>query len=1125
MNQTVAERASRSSPLAGHSCRFVVLRTPLLPYEEFCLWGRGLTAGAAATDGGALEVALERDRAHLRERLRALVLRPEVGEAIRVASPALHRSLPVWLEEPDGPRARRVERALTRYLTRMATRATPFGILAGWSVGVPGPDTRLQIAARPGYRRFSRPSSEYLFAIASRTARDPQHRAQQRYWANTSIYRAGGRLKYVVAGSSLDARSYEVVSVEPSFFLDQVLTVAAAGAYRAELIQSLTSGESDIDEDEAGEYVNELIESQLLVSELIPSVTGPEPTLPLADALARLGEQPVAQSLRRAAELLSQADALPVGESSGTYVEAGALLAAAAGWTADADAPVEPTSADQDRAGPRDPPAAASSPIQVDMWKPAPGLTVGPVLLREVKRSIDLLYRITPPVDELEGFRREFSERYGDREVPLAEALDEETGIGFDGSRNWQGSESPLLVGLRLGKEAEERRPGWEPRHEYLLRRIMETERAGRRELLLEERDLEALSPARRLPMPRALSIMVTLLARSARAVDRGEFRLSVGFAVAPSPAHLFGRFLHADPQLARFALDDVREEESAQPDVTFAEIVHLPDVQAGNVVLRPTVRRYELPYLGRSGVRSEDQLPIEDLHLSLRAGRVVLRSRRLDRPIQVRLTCAHNFFPRKNLALYRFLCVLTRQNQAGPLIWSWGPLARAPFLPRVVAGRTILSAARWCLTRNDLEPLAALRGPALFRAIRDLRSTLRLPGRVLLEDRDNLLLVDLENVLSVEAFLHSAKGKDEVVLLESLVEGTDDLCVRGPEGLFVHELIVPLVVPAEAAQRSAGPGATSVPAPRLNAASLPGPRPIFAPPSEWLFLKLYCGRAAADALLLELVRPWVEEALATGAADRWFFIRYSDPDWHLRVRLHGEQDRLFREVLRSFQRRAAPYLATGCLHKVQLDTYEPETERYGGPQGIELAERLFCVESRTALMTLEGLEGSLTSTRRWQAAVCGVDVLLEGLGLPLRARCALLGRMSAAFAREFEVTSRIERDIAGRFRQHRDRLRTLVEHRTLDDAALDPAILALRAGGQHLAPLGRELAELERRKLLTDTAEQLAWSFVHMHVNRILRTAHRAHEVVLYTFLRKLYETEVACRPDRVEPIMGSVA
>jgi lantibiotic biosynthesis protein len=1088
----------------------------LLPYEEFCLWGQSLESGTAV-DAAALEVALQRDQAHLRERLRALVSRPEVNEAIATASPALHRSMSVWLTEPEGPRARRVERALTRYFTRMATRATPFGVLAGWSVGVPGTSTRLQVAGRSRYRRFSRPSSEYLFAIASRAARDPHHRGEQRYWPNTSIYRAGGRLKYVVSGSARDARSYEVVSVEPSPFLDRVLErAAAAGAYLVELVQCLTDGESDIDQDEAREYVNELIESELLVSDLIPAVTGPEPTLPLAEALARLGEPTIAQGLRRAAELLSEADALPIGESSDNYRGAGALLAAASGWTADPDATVESAAADGDRGSPGDPQVVSSSPIQVDMWKPAPDLTVGPIVLREVKRSIELLYRITPPVDELEGFRREFSSRYGDREVPLVEALDEETGLGFDGSRNWQGSESPLLVGLRLGNEAEENRPGWEPRHEYLLRRIMETERAGRRELVLDERDLEALSPARRLPMPRALSIMVTLLAPSEQAVDRGDFRLSVGYAVAPSPGHLFGRFLHADPQLARFALDDIREEEAAQPDVTFAEIVHLPDHQAGNVVLRPTVRRCELPYLGRSGVRTEDQIPVEDLHLSLRGGRVVLRSRRLDRPIQVRLTCAHNFFPRKNLALYRFLCVLTRQNQAGPLIWNWGPLARAPFLPRVVAGRTILSAARWCLTQTDLEPLAVLRGPPLYRAIQDMRSALALPRRVLLEDRDNLLLVDLENVLSVEAFVHAARGKGEVVLLESLVEGADDLCVRGPEGMFVHELIVPLVVPADAGSRSGTPAPTPP--------AMPGPRRIFAPPSEWLFLKLYCGRAAADTLLLELVRPWVEEAMATGAADRWFFVRYGDPDWHLRVRLHGEQSRLFREVLPSFQGRAAPYLATGCLHKVQIDTYEPETERYGGPQGMDLAERLFCAESRTALLTLEALAGSLTSARRWQTAICGVDVLLQSLGLPLGARCALLGRMSAAFSNEFQVTSRIERDMAGRFRQHRERLRTLVEHRGRDDAAPDPAILVLRAGGQQLAPIGRELADLAGRLLLTTPAEEMAWSFAHMHINRILRTAHRAHEVVLYTFLRKLYETQVACAPERAAPMIGAL-
>jgi thiopeptide-type bacteriocin biosynthesis protein len=60
-------------------------------------------------------------------------------------------------------------------------------------------------------------------------------------------------------------------------------------------------------------------------------------------------------------------------------------------------------------------------------------------------------------------------------------------------------------------------------------------------------------------------------------------------------------------------------------------------------------------------------------------------------------------------------------------------------------------------------------------------------------------------------------------------------------------------------------------------------------------------------------------------------------------------------------------------------------------------------------------------------------------------------------------------------------------------------------------APIVDELLELERGGRLNQTLGELAPSYIHMHVNRIIRSAQRAHEMVLYDFLYLLYESRSA--------------
>src|SRR5512140_940737 len=104
----------------GHGLRagrFFLLRAPLLPVDELRRFGEDLVAPASSPDSIAAGIAS--DRAQLLERLRKLVARPDVAEAVFAAAPTLADRLAKWSGAPDGKDAAKVENVLVRYFQRM----------------------------------------------------------------------------------------------------------------------------------------------------------------------------------------------------------------------------------------------------------------------------------------------------------------------------------------------------------------------------------------------------------------------------------------------------------------------------------------------------------------------------------------------------------------------------------------------------------------------------------------------------------------------------------------------------------------------------------------------------------------------------------------------------------------------------------------------------------------------------------------------------------------------------------------------------------------------------------------------------------------------------------------------
>jgi len=138
---------------------------------------------------------------------------------------------------------------------------------------------------------------------------------------------------------------------------------------------------------------------------------------------------------------------------------------------------------------------------------------------------------------------------------------------------------------------------------------------------------------------------------------------------------------------------------------------------------------------------------------------------------------------------------------------------------------------------------------------------------------------------------------------------------------------------------------------------------------SIYLFFNGWIYAPECDRVVVDVVEPFVRRCRQEGWVDQHFFIRYSEFGPHVRLRLYGAPEVLdgvawpaLVEHLRAHNPAVAiderpespavpkreedePVLVT---HAIRV-AYDPETERYGGPDALLVSERVFEVSSDVA--------------------------------------------------------------------------------------------------------------------------------------------------------------------------------
>jgi hypothetical protein len=666
-----------------------------------------------------------------------------IQEAIYLGSPVLHEEILKYQDSKitDPKEIESLKYSVLRYLTRMSTRCTPFGLFAGFGVGSIEENTDINLNESNRNDRHTRLDMNYLCALSQDIAKIPVIKQAIRFYPNTSIYVYGEHLRFVEYKYVNKNRVHNIISVDDSEYLQEILEKAKMGARIVELAELLVDDEITIEF--ANSFIEELIDCQLLVNELEPAVTGEEFFGQLFKVLTQIeGIDSLKENLQKLNDLILKIDSNPIGLTLDLYNQI-------------VDVVKELNSEFE-----------LKYLFQSDMRKTASKSVLSQQIVDDIRDGLAFLNRITPKPQNntiLSKFAESFYERYEDRPMQLLKVLDTETGIGYNPNSRMQGDINPLIDDIGAPRQnAGGMEIQWNGIQSVMLQKLLKANAKNAYQIELTDKDFEGLKPDWD-DLPSTISAMCEVFS-----YNDEEKLIYLSSAGGSSAANLLGRFCHADEELHQYVLEITQKEEELNPAVIYAEVVHLPESRIGNILLRPVLRKYEIPYLAKSGVEHEFQLPLSDLFIKVQQNKVFLFSKRLNKQIIPRLSTAHNY-SYGSMPVYHFLCDLQAQGIRGGLYFSWGSLENEfQFLPRVKYKNMVFSLARWIIKKEDFKPFIEEKDDTtLVEKINEWRESLKIPRYSVLADGDNELFVDFERAISVKTLISVIKKRPSFILKE----------------------------------------------------------------------------------------------------------------------------------------------------------------------------------------------------------------------------------------------------------------------------------------------------------------------------------------------------------------------
>ncbi|WP_194746607.1 lantibiotic dehydratase [Staphylococcus chromogenes] len=819
---------------------------------------------------------------------------PFLQEVIATSSISLYYSINNISLNSKEKEKKNFIKGIFRYLNRASTRFTPFGVCAKVGIGSFASSGNQKLCSynkKIKIERCVEADIEWINKVKRQLETDLAVLRNLDVVINEGIILKGDRVKLHHSCNSIEKSTGNYISTTISYneVVKDVLTLAKKRTNFFDLCKDINSLYDEASIEIVEEFLQQLIEQQYLITELEIHNNEEYPLQYLNSVLKKYRvDKEITKKIDLILKKIEEYQNSPWDDGVDIYIQLINIMKSI---------------------------AKSKNYIKVDIIEKERTL-LDSSLKKQVSEVTEYLCDLAKLNNEdskqiLTTYHNKFLEKYGlDREVQILELLDEDLGIGAPDNYEYPPpmTNENNFVGLH-NREIDKR----------VINLVNDTVLKQKFEIKLDELDLLANKKfSKNSHLPNSLDIYFHYY-NEKLILSSNPYSLGAG-----STMGRFVKYFKDYHKEWRNMVNCINNDSSE----IWVEVHSLPiNAHTANISRSPKRTKYEINI--KNVVTKNAIIKLEDIFVVADHHRLYLKSKSLNKYIKP--ISSNMLNPSLTPNVNRLLLEIGYQDigECFPYHFSNLKNLKLPFIPRITFKDIVLVPARWNIFNYEFTNLNSFE---LFsNEFLSIAKQKKIPKLVYMVRFDQKILFNIDN----KAHLYEIYISLKKLSTSSSIEFEESFLYNEEKNIYNRELVFSLSKNSD----------TIVPKPILleESSNIPKDWRYKEPFNEWLYIKIYVSQERANEFLTKYLKTFIN---SQNWYDKFFYMRYKDPKFHIRLRFKANPEVLKTTGLNEILKWFTNIKFSGIVNDFNFSTYEREIERYGGIRTIDYAETIFHIDS-----------------------------------------------------------------------------------------------------------------------------------------------------------------------------------